>query len=66
MHDREHVICVVLTTEDWKAFLQIQPEPVNWLKERIQERIAASRQPAPTASTVQAQAPTTASAISAA
>jgi hypothetical protein len=43
MHDREHVISVVLTTEDWKAFLQIQPEPVNWIKERIQERINADR-----------------------
>ena len=46
MHDREHVISVVLTDEDWKAFLQIQPEPVSWLRERIQERIAAEHRPA--------------------
>jgi hypothetical protein len=43
MHDREHVISVVLNNEDWKAFLQVQPEPVNWIKERIQERIADRR-----------------------
>jgi hypothetical protein len=46
MQDREHVISVVLNNEDWKAFLQVQPEPVNWLKQRIQETIAASRPPA--------------------
>ena len=56
MHDREHVISVVLNNEDWKAFVQVQPEPVNWIKERIRETIAASRPvsqsakpPAPTA-----------------
>jgi hypothetical protein len=54
MHDREHVISVVLTNEDWKAFVQLQPEPVNWLRERIRETIAASRpeaQPAKSALT---------------
>jgi hypothetical protein len=43
MHDRKHVISVVLNNEDWKAFVQLQPEPVNWLKERIREKIEASR-----------------------
>jgi hypothetical protein len=43
MHDREHVISVVLNNEDWKAFLQLQPEPVNWIRDRIRETIAASR-----------------------
>ena len=43
MHDREHVISVVLNNEDWKAFVQLQPEPVTWLRERIRETIAASR-----------------------
>ena len=47
MQDREHVISVVLTTEDWKAFVQLQPEPVHWIKERIRETIAASRPDAP-------------------
>ena len=44
MHTREHVISLVLSNEEWKALLQVQPEPVSWLKERIQERIAASRE----------------------
>jgi hypothetical protein len=43
MHDREHVISVVLNNEDWKAFVQLQPEPVHWIRERIRETIAASR-----------------------
>jgi hypothetical protein len=40
---REHVISVVLTDEDWKAFLQAHPQPVRWIRERIQETIAAAR-----------------------
>jgi hypothetical protein len=58
MHTREHVISLVLTNEEWTAFVQAQPEPVSWLKERIQERIAAaSREPAtPVTVTVTAQA----------
>ena len=35
MHSREHVISLVLSSEEWMAFLQVQPEPVSWLKERI-------------------------------
>ena len=43
MHaDREHVISVVLNHEEWKEFVKLQPQPVNWLRERIQETIAAS------------------------
>jgi hypothetical protein len=45
MHtDRDHVISVVLTHDDWKQFVALQPQPVHWLRERIQEMIAASRQ----------------------
>jgi hypothetical protein len=41
MHaDREHVISVVLEHDDWKEFVKLQPQPVNWLRERIQEMIA--------------------------
>jgi hypothetical protein len=44
MHaDREHVISVVLNHDDWKEFVKLQPQPVNWLRERIQEMIAASQ-----------------------
>jgi hypothetical protein len=42
MHaDREHVISVVLDHDDWKEFVKLQPQPVNWLRERIREMIAA-------------------------
>jgi hypothetical protein len=45
MHaDREHVISVVLEHEDWKEFVKLQPQPVNWLRERIQEMIAQASQ----------------------
>jgi hypothetical protein len=45
MHaDREHVISVVLNHDDWKEFVKLQPQPVDWLRDRIQEMIdAASR-----------------------
>jgi hypothetical protein len=42
MHDREHVISVVLSDEEWKAFLRVHPQPVIWLRERIQETIATT------------------------
>ena len=46
MHDdRDHVISVVLNHEEWQAFLKLQPQPVDWLRERIQETITASRPP---------------------
>jgi hypothetical protein len=41
--DREHVISVVLNHEEWKEFVKVQPQPVSWLRERIQETIAASQ-----------------------
>jgi hypothetical protein len=49
MHDREHVISVVLSTEDWKALLEVQPDAVNWIKQRIQERIGEDRRKVRTA-----------------
>jgi hypothetical protein len=39
--DREHVISVVLKHDDWKEFVKLQPQPAVWLRERIQEMIAA-------------------------
>lgn len=43
MHaDREHVISVVLDHDDWQEFVKLQPQPVNWLRERIQEMISAA------------------------
>ncbi len=39
----DRVISIALTDEDWRAFTQVQPEPVLWLKARIHETIESSR-----------------------
>jgi hypothetical protein len=44
----DRVIHVPLSEADWKAFLATQPQPVNWLKEKIQEAIASARRQATT------------------
>jgi hypothetical protein len=50
MHDdRDHVISVVLSHEDWKEFVKLQPQPSVWLRERIQEMLIASKPGAATA-----------------
>ena len=44
MNTTDHrVIHVALSEADWKAFLASQPQPVVWLKQRIQEAIEAAR-----------------------
>jgi hypothetical protein len=44
MHDdREHVISIVLSHRDWQEFVKLQPQPATWLRDRIQETIAAAR-----------------------
>ena len=39
-NSREHVISIVLNDHDWQAFIRLHPQPVHWLRERIQESIA--------------------------
>ncbi len=39
----DRVISIALSDEDWRAFTQVQPEPVLWLKARIHETIESSR-----------------------
>lgn len=39
----DRVIHVSLSEEDWVAFTTMQPKPVQWLKERIQEAIETER-----------------------
>ena len=36
---RDRVISVSLNETDWQAFIQLHPQPVTWLRERIQESI---------------------------
>ena len=39
---RERVISIVLDEADWQAFVRLHPQPVVWLRERIQESIAGA------------------------
>ncbi len=36
---RERVISISLNESEWQAFVRLHPQPVNWLRERIQESI---------------------------
>ena len=36
---RERVISISLNEADWQAFIRVHPQPVDWLRERIQESI---------------------------
>jgi hypothetical protein len=38
---RERVISISLNEADWQAFIRLHPQPVHWLRERIQESIVA-------------------------
>ncbi len=37
---RDRVISIVLNEHDWQALVRVHPQPVLWLRERIQESIA--------------------------
>ena len=39
MYKRERVISVSLNEADWQAFIALHPQPVAWLRERIQESL---------------------------
>ena len=39
---RERVISIVLNEQEWQAFVRLHPQPVLWLRERIQESIAVA------------------------
>ena len=36
---RERVISISLNETEWQEFVRLHPQPVNWLRERIQESI---------------------------
>ena len=41
-HTHDRVISVTLAEAEWQAFIAKHPQPVTWLRERIQESIAAT------------------------
>ena len=44
---RERVISIVLNEAEWQAFVNLHPQPVAWLRERIQESIVVDAPMAP-------------------
>ena len=38
-NERERVISVTLSEAEWQAFVARQPQPVNWLRERIRDEV---------------------------
>ena len=44
-HDSHRVISISLNEHDWQAFIRLHPQPVLWLRDRIQESIAVKDAP---------------------
>jgi hypothetical protein len=42
---RERVISIVLNEAEWQAFVNLHPQPVAWLRERIHESIVLPTAP---------------------
>ena len=40
-NERERVISITLTEAEWQAFVARQPQPVNWLRDRIRDEVTA-------------------------
>jgi hypothetical protein len=38
-HTRERVISISLNESEWQAFIRLHPQPITWLRERIQESL---------------------------
>ena len=42
--ERDRVISITLSEEEWRAFVARQPQPVVWLRERIRDEVKAPAQ----------------------
>jgi len=42
----ERVISISISEADWKTLRSIQPEPVDWLKDKIRETVEQARKAA--------------------
>jgi hypothetical protein len=40
--ERDRVISITLSESEWQAFIARQPQPVQWLRERIRDEAQAS------------------------
>jgi len=43
-NERDRVISISLTEAEWQAFVARQPQPVQWLRDRIRDEV---QQPSP-------------------
>ena len=41
--ERDRVISITLSETEWQAFVARQPQPVEWLRERIRDEVRATR-----------------------
>jgi hypothetical protein len=46
--ERDRIISVTLSEAEWQAFIARQPQPVQWLQQRVREEVReAAREAAP-------------------
>ena len=41
-NDSHRVISISLNEQEWQAFVRLHPQPVVWLREKIQESLAGN------------------------
>jgi hypothetical protein len=41
-NERDRVISITLSETEWQAFIARQPQPVNWLRDRIRDEVKAA------------------------
>lgn len=56
---RDRVISVVLNEAEWQAFVRLHPQPVAWLREKIQETIVMPTVPSSAAAAANTTSATT-------
>ena len=50
-NDSHRVISISLNEQEWQAFVRLHPQPVVWLREKIQESLAGAIAIAPASAT---------------
>ena len=50
-NDSHRVISISLNEQEWQAFVRLHPQPVVWLREKIQESLAGAIAIAPVSAT---------------
>jgi hypothetical protein len=43
-NERERVISITLSEDEWQAFVARQPQPVSWIRERIRDEVSTRPQ----------------------